>query len=1152
MGRTTVAWLRTFLCSGRLTCCVLHGRAAYPARYGSTMASASTAVSAPFEYANGSIKSVTVSNFLLYHGTVKVTFGPRVNLIVGPNGNGKSSIVAAIMLGLGGTPKMIGRQENIGGFIRRRDVGETEPIKEATILVEMNGRKTDGVTHPIFILRVIQPGKDEASKGTSVFFLSKYGFSNREQFKSIKRGRTVEFERDGIKETIALKYVNNTTIDRLVKARNIELGNYCQFLPQDVVGRFALLSPAELLKKTQQAVLGKESVEIQNELIALEKNEGQAEKEIEALEHRHTSLDGQVQELRERWDRMKDFKEDKAKLNLAKKKIIVQDFVESRDEYMQAKTDWKPKKARQLQLEKEKEQVTKALKISKRKMDKCLDNVKEIASKTNGLKKEAGRLSDRVDHKVEDFFGKKDVLEDLQKEEGEQAAKIEKAEARVAAIEAQYDDAKADVNEEHLTGLMKENKRKIKGLKREADERKLKMDELREQGKGERFKLRQKSDELARVRNVSQQKLEAIFRNDYSGNVKKAYFLIKNMKRDKKFRGRVWGPIANEIECQGRPDVVEKVLTPGLLNTFVFSSREDEALFQRENPGVYRGIAAVVISNLKDKPRHFDAPYGMRWLDELVISPSREIMSVIYVQSRASYTLVGGREVQGRIDRNEPVFEDLFRLSGHKSIKFYTDSFEHSIRVNPDFPGSKVEASEPFQMYPKYNLGLRVDAKKEAQIIEECKALEHSCRVRDEACLALQQENVPLNDEIQRLSKEIADSQGKLQGLRNLARKIESYHEQIEHYRRRDIAKEIQDHRRAMGQVADESREYMEKYVMHYQSKLLPNLEEESAAKLDAAGLRDEYQSSHRTFKEHEAALRDAEREEGFAFARVNELRKIVRAKKANADAAQKEIEETCGPDACKTVPDTVAALEALINMLETKLSEAEDYDPNLEAEYTQKAEELRTLSNELKACRENRNEARKTFEDRKATWKDKVQRIVTKMSTIFHDNFQKIPGCYGILEFDMKPNLKDYGLRMMVSYRENEGAEPLSFGGHSGGEKKMATAMFLLALQKMSHCPLRIVDEINQGVDVHNERIAFGALVETVCGRTQTSTAGGGDASQFFVVTPKLLPNLNYRPEITVLICFKATHMLNSKQFSWQRFIEKKQELSRKRRRLR
>ena len=38
-------------------------------------------------------------------------------------------------------------------------------------------------------------------------------------------------------------------------------------------------------------------------------------------------------------------------------------------------------------------------------------------------------------------------VEDLQKEEGEQAARIEKAEAKVTPLN-QYDDAKADVNED--------------------------------------------------------------------------------------------------------------------------------------------------------------------------------------------------------------------------------------------------------------------------------------------------------------------------------------------------------------------------------------------------------------------------------------------------------------------------------------------------------------------------------------------------------------------------------------------------------------------------------------------------------------------------------------------------------------------------------
>ena len=43
---------------------------------------------------------------------------PGLNLIVGPNGTGKSSIVCAICLGLGGKPRSLGRGEKASDFVK--------------------------------------------------------------------------------------------------------------------------------------------------------------------------------------------------------------------------------------------------------------------------------------------------------------------------------------------------------------------------------------------------------------------------------------------------------------------------------------------------------------------------------------------------------------------------------------------------------------------------------------------------------------------------------------------------------------------------------------------------------------------------------------------------------------------------------------------------------------------------------------------------------------------------------------------------------------------------------------------------------------------------------------------------------------------------
>lgn len=56
----------------------------------------------------GSIRKIQVKNFVTY-SYVEMYPGPNLNMIMGPNGTGKSTMVAAIILGLGGQPKTVGR-----------------------------------------------------------------------------------------------------------------------------------------------------------------------------------------------------------------------------------------------------------------------------------------------------------------------------------------------------------------------------------------------------------------------------------------------------------------------------------------------------------------------------------------------------------------------------------------------------------------------------------------------------------------------------------------------------------------------------------------------------------------------------------------------------------------------------------------------------------------------------------------------------------------------------------------------------------------------------------------------------------------------------------------------------------------------------------
>ena len=61
------------------------------------------------------------------------------------------------------------------------------------------------------------------------------------------------------------------------------------------------------------------------------------------------------------------------------------------------------------------------------------------------------------------------------------------------------------------------------------------------------------------------------------------------------------------------------------------------------------------------------------------------------------------------------------------------------------------------------------------------------------------------------------------------------------------------------------------------------------------------------------------------------------------------------------------------------------------------------------------------------------------------------------------------------------------------------------------------MVDEINQGMDAGNERKVFRLLVEA---------ATAPDTPQCFLLTPKLLPELPFSAEVTVLHIFNGVRI--------------------------
>lgn len=160
---------------------------------------------------------------------------------------------------------------------------------------------------------------------------------------------------------------------------------------------------------------------------------------------------------------------------------------------------------------------------------------------------------------------------------------------------------------------------------------------------------------------------------------------------------------------------------------------------------------------------------------------------------------------------------------------------------------------------------------------------------------------------------------------------------------------------------------------------------------------------------------------------------------------------------------------------------------------------------------------------------------MVKNINELFR-NFMTEVNCSGGIELS-KPNLVEgstddknadvdkYGITIKVSFRDNQQLENLSSQQQSGGEKSLTTIMFLLSLQDMNPCPFRLVDEINQGMDADFERMTYRRLF---------MSAKRQNLPQYFVITPKLLTDLEYEEDVTVHVIFCGSYLFsNSKVFN-------------------
>ncbi|KAI1726808.1 AAA domain-containing protein [Ditylenchus destructor] len=254
---------------------------------------------------HGAITKIVFHNFLTYDDATCVP-GPFLNVIIGPNGTGKSTILCGICFAAGGAPGLLGRSDDFSDYIKH--------------------------------------GKEDA-------FVELHLWNKR-----LKRSQVFKVE---LKKPKSRKYfIDGTAVamkEHQTKIRefNIQVDNPCTFLAQDKVKSFAEQNPKALLSNTEKGYEASlaQKAEDSKELDVAKKAYNNAQKQTAPVDEKIANAERMRDELLENAARTKKTQDANASklAALTKTSSLEDDLSENTEKFNHVKqqfNQWDEQKAK--------------------------------------------------------------------------------------------------------------------------------------------------------------------------------------------------------------------------------------------------------------------------------------------------------------------------------------------------------------------------------------------------------------------------------------------------------------------------------------------------------------------------------------------------------------------------------------------------------------------------------------------------------------------------------------------------------------------------------------------------------------------------------------------------------------------------------------
>ncbi|XP_033846628.1 structural maintenance of chromosomes protein 6-like [Periophthalmus magnuspinnatus] len=1019
----------------------------------------------------GIVESITLKNFMCHSLLGPFAFGSNVNFVVGNNGSGKSAILTALIVALGGNAQATNRGVALKGFVK-----EGESSAEVSITLRNKGR--DAFKPDVY--------------GSSITIDMRISHDGLRTYKlKSKAGQVVTTKKD---ELLCILDNFNIQVNNPVSILTQEMSKY--FLHSKGEGdKYQFFMKATQLEQMREDFVHikstksvtEDKVEQHSELLKdlkrkyLEKEDRY--KSLASLDEMHTKLEELQKQMA--WalvlEMEKELEPLKEKLGADKK---------STKKYDEKVEEWKIKI----------EEAEKSYKQTQEQLEKITLQVQELQPKCAELKAETQRLYSLLKSSELTVHRCRANLRDLEKDKIQLSTRINDLKLSIS----QTTGAESQARMEKIQQI----KTEIENLRHQISTLGQQIDQYQHacgRAKEEQAKMRRENDALTKSMVANRRNLQTLESSRsnrlrrFGEHMPALLNAIQEAHRRGQFRHIPRGPLGFLVSLKD-PDhaLAVEVCFKSLLLAFICDNHDDEKVLQGLMARVFPSgrrptiITSTFLPKVHDTTRrgvnHPEYPSVLQALeieDPAVANcliDQRGIETVLLIKNRTeARRVIQGRNppqncTQAFSKDGDQIFPNRSYAAEQQRANYLSGDVEEEIRhLQRELENQTGQSSRFNRQLKKMDDDVRQNDSLLRRAHAEQRYVENKITKLQLELTDLQNVEEPQSEDLSPLEEDLQDIVSKITSKRT-------------------------EYEEAKIQMADLKASYDKaerKYKQHKDQ--INTIAEEADFVKDELGKTDQEVLKCRHHKKHydekrAAHLNNIQTQENNLNSKENELEASI-AKASEICAERLEVRRTA------------RSLDTEINRLKVKISTQQEQQGDREEvvrQYHEALENYKNMAQQMKNLNSFIKSLDNVLNDRLQVYAE-LRRFLSARCKYYFDSMLAQRGYTGTMTF----NHKDETLSISVQPGPGNKADLSDMRSLSGGERSFSTVCFVLSLWAITEAPFRCLDEFDVYMDMVNRRISMDMMLKVAAGQLYR---------QFIFLTPQNMGSLPVSKIIRVL----------------------------------